>query len=79
MLSARSLRRDCYMPTVHCNKSRDSIDVLKKLCYRRKLRHLRWLSGGRRGILSELLRALLCATVVHNGMHTNMSSSEIYA
>ena len=26
------------------------------------------------GILSELLRAVLCSTVVHNGMHTDMSS-----
>jgi len=39
VLSGRSLRRDCYMPTVHCNKSRDSRDVLKKLCHHRKLRH----------------------------------------
>ena len=36
------------------------------------------LSGGKGGILSELLRAVLCSTVVHNGMHTNTSSSEIY-
>jgi len=26
-------------------------------------------SGGKEGILSELLRAVLCTTVVHNGMH----------
>jgi len=30
------------------------------------------------GILPELILAVLCATVVHNGMHTNMSRSEIY-
>jgi len=34
-----------------------------------------WLSGSKEGILSELLRAVLCTTVVHKGMHTNMSSS----
>ena len=33
-----------------------------------------WLSGGKCGILSELLRAVFCTTVVHNGMHTNISS-----
>ena len=35
------------------------------------------LSGGKGEILSQLLRAVLCATVVHNGMHTvhNVSSS----
>jgi len=32
------------------------------------------LSGGRGGVLSELLYTVLCKTVVHNGMHTNMSS-----
>ena len=26
------------------------------------------------GMLSELLGAVLCSTVVHNGMHTDMSS-----
>jgi len=34
-----------------------------------------WLSGGKAGILSELLRAVMYTTVVHNGMHTNMDSS----
>jgi len=33
------------------------------------------LSGGKWGLLSELLRAVLCTTVVHNDMHTDMSSS----
>ena len=32
------------------------------------------LSGGKDGILSELVRAVLCMTVVHNGMHTSVSS-----
>ena len=31
--------------------------------------------GGCLGILSELLYAVLCTTFVHNGLHTNMSSS----
>ena len=30
--------------------------------------------GGKGGILSELLHAVLCTTVVHSGMHTNVSS-----
>jgi len=30
-----------------------------------------WLSGDKVGILSELLRALLCMTVVYNGIDTN--------
>ena len=34
-----------------------------------------WLSGGKGGILSELLHAALCTTVVHNGIHTNMRIS----
>jgi len=34
-----------------------------------------WLSGGKGGILSELLCAVLRMTVVHNGVHTDMSSS----
>jgi len=36
---------------------------------------LLWLSGGKGGILSELLCSVLCMTVVHNGTHANMSSS----
>jgi len=36
-----------------------------------------WFSGGKWEI-SELLCTVLCKTVVHNGMHTDMSSSEIY-
>jgi len=31
-------RRRCCKPTVHCNKSRDPVDLLQKLCLRRKLR-----------------------------------------
>ena len=34
-----------------------------------------WLSGDKEGILSELLHAVLCTTVVHDGMHTDMSGS----
>jgi len=33
-----------------------------------------WLPACKGGILSELLSAVMCTTVVHNGMHTNMSS-----
>jgi len=33
------------------------------------------LCGGKEGILSELLCAVLFITVMHSGMHTNMSSS----
>jgi len=29
-----------------------------------------WLSGGKEGILSELLGAVLCMAGVHNGMQT---------
>ena len=33
-----------------------------------------WLSGSKEGILSELLRAVLCLTVVHSGVLANMTS-----
>jgi len=36
------------------------------------------LPGVKWGILSELLRDVLRTTVVHNGMHTNVSISYIY-
>jgi len=37
--STNSLRCwSCFKPTVHCNKSRDLIDVLEKFCLRHKLR-----------------------------------------
>jgi len=31
-------RRRCCKPTAHCNKSRVPVDILEKLCLRRKLR-----------------------------------------
>jgi len=33
------------------------------------------LTEGKGGILSELLHAVLCTTLAHNSMYTNMSSS----
>jgi len=36
--SMNSLLCCCFKPTAHCNKSRDSVDLLEKLRFRRKLR-----------------------------------------
>jgi len=66
----KSVRFSCqifsvfYMPT-------PSLSSQQTAC------ELWWLSGGKGGILSEL-QAVLCTTVVHSGMRTNMSSSWIY-
>jgi len=40
--STNSLRRRCCRPTAHCNKSRDSVDLLKKIqrTLRPSLQHL---------------------------------------
>jgi len=35
--STNSLRRCCYQPTAHCNKSGDFVDPLEKLRFHRKL------------------------------------------
>ena len=33
---SNSLRRSFCKPTAHCNKSRDPVDLMEKLCLRRK-------------------------------------------